>query len=85
MRLIFGWLAEILGVEKLNIAFLNLFNSQFDFVFRNDKTAETATNLQELENLYTASKQHMDVDLEMGTFITIHFVNIFLFLKKSIK
>ena len=30
---------------------------------RIDKTVETATNLQELEELYRASKQHMDIDL----------------------
>lgn len=30
---------------------------------REDKTVDTATNLQELEELYKASKQHMDIDL----------------------
>ena len=37
-------------------------------IIRDDKTPNTATNLQELENLYTASKQHMDIDLEIGKY-----------------
>jgi DNA ligase-3 len=30
---------------------------------RNDKTVDTATNLQELNNLYVASKKHEDFKL----------------------
>lgn len=35
-------------------------------IFRDDKTALTATNLKELEDLYNASKQHLDIDLDLG-------------------
>lgn len=43
-----------------------IFTRFISMIIRDDKTPNTATNLQELENLYTASKQHMDIDLEIG-------------------
>ena len=37
---------------------------------RDDKTHETATSLQELEQLYKASKQHLEVDVGAFSLLT---------------
>ena len=44
---------------------------------REDKTVDTATNLQELEELYKASKQHMDIDLGRKKTITFNYKMVF--------
>jgi len=62
---------EITGAEfsKAELHTANGISIRFPRVtkIRNDKSAEDATNLKELEHLYTESKQHIDIDMDDQT------------------
>jgi len=62
---------EITGAEfsKAELHTANGISIRFPRVtkIRNDKSAQDATNLQELEHLYSESKQHIDIDMSDET------------------